>query len=40
MRSYLRLTVAATIAISGLTAASVLLPACEGPALAAKAKTR
>ena len=38
MRSFLRLTVAATIAIGGLTAASVLLPACEGPALAAKAK--
>lgn len=38
MRSFLMLTVAAAIAIGGLTAASLLFPASEGPALAVKAK--
>ncbi len=37
MRSFLRLTVAAAISIGGLPAASLLFPACEGLALAAKA---
>ena len=40
MRSFLRLAVAATIAIGGLTGANLLIAPGESPAWAAKAKPK
>jgi hypothetical protein len=38
MHSFLRLMIAAALAVGGVTAASLVLPISDGPAFAAKAK--